>query len=135
MLVHGMYYKFSPSQKLQLGQELVENSFLALQALHHLMPSDDSDLNHFFAGEPSSKIPAGSQESVVEEEREEEGEGEGEGEKEGSEGDVLQPPRAKKSRSQVKALNIQTPQVYHTLTQSVCVYSVLILTETQKAVQ
>ena len=81
-----MEYEFLPFQKLQLGQELVENSFFALQALHQLMPSSDSDLTRFFAGEPPS-VPAASQESVAEEkregEREEEGEGEEEVEREG----------------------------------------------------
>ena len=65
------------------------------------MLSEDSQLNHeFFAGDPS-KVEGG-------EDREVEGEGEGEGvvEEEGT-----SPPKAKKSRSQVRALDVQTPQV------------------------
>ena len=107
-------------QKQQLTQQLVENAFSAQQLLHNSIPSDGSKLTTFFAGRPPEL------EMEVGEEEEEEGEGEeggeeGKGEEEGEGveeecGSVnntgrLQPPKAKRSRSQVKALDIQTVQV------------------------
>ena len=74
------------------------------------MLSDDSCTREFFAGSPPP----------LEGERGEEGEGEGRGrereeESVGDESDeeerLLQPPKTKKSRSQVRALDVQTHQV------------------------
>ena len=81
------------------------------------MPSEDAQLNQFYAGRPTEAEMEGGRERETETQTE----GEGEGEAEGSEGEgmgktgeeeVLQPPRAKKSRSQLRALDVQTLQVH-----------------------
>ena len=100
----------------------MENAFSVLRPLHQLIPGSDSDLTEFFAGQPPV-ISADSQDHKTqekeekEEEREEEEERERDGERgersgeEGSGDEALEPPKAKKSRSQVRALNVQTLQV------------------------
>ena len=134
----------------------MENAFSVLRLLHQLIPGSDSDLTEFFAGEPPV-ISADSQdhkkqekeEEREEEEEEREGDGErGERSGEGGSGDeALEPPKAKKSRSQVRALNVQTLQVSVSHASSipisiefysmcVCICSLLyIIAETQKAFQ
>lgn len=108
-------------KKLELTQQFVENVCSALQPLHRLMPSEDSDLTKFFAGEPPTATSAAIQESDTEEGPGEGEEGEGgevgesgeSGEGVGASEDAPQPQRIKKSRSQVKALNVQTLQVFN----------------------
>ena len=111
-------------QKHQLTQQLAENAFAALQTLHSHMPTTgDSQLTQFFAGTPprlereivdegergEEEEEEEKRDDVEEDERVGEG-GEGEADKD-LEDDVLGPPRAKKSRSQVRALDVQTLQV------------------------
>lgn len=110
-------------QKHQLTQQLAENAFAALQTHSHMPTTGNSQPTQFFAG-----TPARLEREIVDEgergEEEEEGEkrddveedervGEGGEDKADKdlEDDTLGPPRAKKSRSQVRALDVQTLQV------------------------
>ena len=108
-------------QKHQLTQQLAENAFSTLQPLHPLMPSDDSQLSHFFAGRPPQPEREGGREGDREAGKEGEGEGEREGEGGGEDEEELAgPPRAKKSRSQVRALDVLTLQVCFGVYRSMC---------------
>ena len=121
LVIHACFFFI---QKQQLTQQLVENAFSALQLLHNSIPSDGSKMTTFFAGRPPEPEIEVEERKQEEEEEEEEGEGDKEGgqreEESGGENDTsgqeaLQPPRAKRSRSQVRALDIQTVQVYRIL--------------------
>ena len=93
--------------------ELVENGFSAVQSLcsHMLTEEDDSELGRFFAGQPSL---VENSETEREDERKTESEGEERGDREvekADDADVINPPKVKKSRSQVRALHVQSLQV------------------------
>jgi U3 small nucleolar RNA-associated protein 19 len=97
-------------KKHQLTQQLAENAFVALQPLHSHMAADDSQLTDFFAGlPPLAERDAGKEGETGEDEEGEGREGEDEAE-EVMEEDVANPPRAKMSRSQVRALDVVTLQ-------------------------
>ena len=111
------------SQKHQLTQQLAENAFVALQPLHSHMAADDSQLTDFFAGlPPLAERDAGKEGETGEDEEGEGREGEDEAE-EVMEEDVANPPRAKMSRSQVRALDVVTLQVRITLISLSCVFN------------
>ena len=95
-----------------MTQQLAENAFAALQPLHYDMATDDSQLTDLFAGRPPlPERDAGKEgETGEEEEESERREGEDEAE-EVMEEDVANPPRGKMSRSQIRALDVQTLQV------------------------
>ena len=102
-------------------EQLLKNAFSALQLLHLHMATDDSCLDQFFAGCPP--LPEGDKERGGEEgEKARGGDEEEDGERAESAGEVvveedeqLKPPKPKKSRSEVRALDVQTYQVYKSI--------------------
>ena len=108
------------SQKHQLMQQLAENAFVALQPLNSHMATDDSQLTDFFAGLPPLAERDAGKEGETGEDEGREGEDEA---VEVMEEDVANPPRAKMSRSQVRALDVVTLQVRITLISLSCVFN------------
>lgn len=89
------------------SQQFVENTFSALRPLHQWMPARDEDITSFFAGEPPAPEP-------VKEEADKEGEVDGRrgSEEEQEEGkERLEPPKPKRSRSDVRAIHVRRLQV------------------------